>query len=260
MDAVFALGAGVRDWVRRGPVKYFLDGTFSSRNACLCEAFLGPEAEMLCPDPATVVSDLEFLARRGRQGAFHAIGDRAVEIFLDAYELVLARYPKLKDLRVRIEHAQLIRPADIERIARLGVLVAAQSSALAYPEKDESLLGRERALCAYPYRSLLDAGVKLSFGSDIPGEGDCDPLAGIAMAANRDGPERILAEEALRCYTEGSAYAEFAEERKGRIEPGMLADFAILSGDPTAVPREKIAEIRVVETVVGGRSVYKVRS
>jgi len=260
MDAAFALGAGVRDWIRPGPVKYFLDGTFSSRNACLCEGFLGSESEALCPEPPSLVRQLEFLARRGRQGAFHAIGDRAIGIFLDAYEAVLARYPNLKDLRVRIEHAQLIRRADIERITRLGVLVAAQPSALAYPGKDEALLGRERALRAYPYRSLLDAGARLSFGSDIPGEGGCDPLAAIAMAAGREGPERITAEEALRCYTEGSAYAEFAEDRKGRIEAGMLADFAVLSGDPTAVPPERIADIRVEETVVGGRSVYKERS
>ena len=172
----------------------------------------------------------------------------------------MARYPKLKDLRIRIEHAQLIRPADIERITRLGVLVAAQPSALASPGKDEALLVRARALAAYPYRSLLEAGARLSFGSDIPGESGCDPLAAIAMAASREGSERIRPEEALRCYTEGSAYAEFAEDRKGAIKAGMLADFAVLSGDPTAVAPELIAGLRVMETVVGGKTVYKARS
>lgn len=77
------------------------------------------------------------------------------------------------------------------------------------------------------------------------------------MAANREGPERIKAEEALRCYTEGSAYAEFMEDRKGMLAPGMLADFAVLSQDITSIPRERIGDTRIVETVVGGRSVYR---
>ena len=113
-----------------------------------------------------------------------------------------------------------------------------------------------RALRAYPYRSLLDAGVGLSFGSDIPGESSCDPIRSIHMAANREGPERISAEEALRCYTVGSAHAEFMEGRKGALASGMLADFAVLSQDITSVPRERIGETVVEETVVGGRSVY----
>jgi predicted amidohydrolase YtcJ len=257
MDAAFALGVGVPDWIRPGPVKYFLDGTFSTRNACLSEPFAGAEAEPLCPEPAAPLAELSFLARRGRQGAFHAIGDRGIEIFLDAYELVLARRPGLRELRVRIEHAQLIRPADIERITRLDVLVAAQPSALGTPGKDEALLGRERALRAYPYRSLIDAGARLSFGSDIPGEDRCDPLRSISMAANREGPERISVEEALRCYTEGSAYAEFAEGRKGVLAPGMLADFAVLSRDIAAIPAAEVAGVVVEETVVGGRTVYR---
>jgi hypothetical protein len=272
MDASFAggLGVGVADWIREGPVKYFLDGTFSTRNACLSEPFAdaagssgeasgegGPGEAFLCEDPAAPLAELGFLARRGRQGAFHIIGDKGIAIFLDAYEEVLSRYPNLKNLRIRIEHAQLIRPEDIPRLARLGVLVSAQPTALGSPEKDALLLGRERSLRAYPYRSLLDQGVRLSFGSDIPGESGCDPIRSIHMAANREGGERISAEEALRCYTVGSAYAEFAEGRKGMLKPGMLADFVVLSQDITSVPRERIGETVVEETVVGGRSVYR---
>ena len=279
MDAAFALGVSVPDWLREGPVKFFLDGTFSTRNACLCEPFAdlaggrGAPAEadlaagggsegaareaQLCEDVSAPLEELAFLARRGRQGAFHIIGDRGIAIFLDAYEEVLARYPRLRELRIRIEHAQLIREIDIPRIARLGVLVSAQPTALGSPEKDELLLGRERALRAYPYRSLLDAGVRLSFGSDIPGESGCDPLRSIHMAANREGGERITVEEALRCYTVGSAYAEFAEARKGMLKAGMLADFAVLSQDISSVPRERIGDTVVEETVVGGRTVYR---
>lgn len=257
MDSAFALGVGDPYWLRRGPVKYFLDGTFSTRNACLTEPFEGSSEEELCAEPEAPLSELEFLARRGRQGAFHIIGDRGIAIFLDAYEDVLARFPRLKELRIRIEHAQLIRPEDIPRIAKLGVLVSAQPSALANPEKDRMLLGRDRALRAYPYRSLIDAGVALSFGSDIPGESSCDPIKSIHMVTNREGPERIDAEEALRCYTEGSAYAELMEGRKGRLAPGMLADFTVLSQDITTVPREKIGDTVVEETVVGGKTVYR---
>jgi hypothetical protein len=255
MDAAFTLGVGVPDWIRPGPVKFFVDGTFSTRNACLSEPFLGGEGE--CPPVPEPTHELEFLARTGRQGAFHIIGDKGIRIFLDAYEKVLARYPKLKDQRIRIEHAQLIRKEDVRRIRELGVLISAQPTALNSPEKDILLLGRERALRAYPYRSLIDAGVHLSFGSDIPGESSFNPIGAIHMAANREGPERISAEEALRCYTVGSAYAEFAEDRKGVLKEGMLADFVLLSQDITAAARETIGDTVVFETVVGGRSVYR---
>lgn len=257
MDGCFALGAGLADWIRPGPVKYFMDGTFSSRNACLFEPFTdAPEGSVPCA-AASPLEELRFLARRERQGAFHIIGDRGIAVFLDAYETVLKEYPVLRSLRIRIEHAQLVRPADIGRIAELGILVAVQPTSLATPEKDIAILGRERALKAYPYRSFLDAGVLLSFGSDIPGETGCDPIRSIHLASNREGSERITAEEALRCYTAGSAHAEFMERRKGKLLPGMLADFVILSRDITAIDPSLIETTVVEETVVGGKTVYR---
>ncbi len=255
MDAAFALGSGVPDWIRSGPVKFFVDGTFSTRNAALFEPFLDGGGDG--SDPASQAGALEFLARRRRQGAFHIIGDRGIARFLDDFETVAARYPVLKTLRVRIEHAQLVRPEDIRRIADLGICVAAQPTAMASPAKDVAILGAERAERAYPYRSLLDAGVPLSFGSDIPGEAGCDPVRSIHLIANRPGPERISVEEALRCYTVGSAYAEGSEGRKGRLSPGMLADFAVLSQDIAAVEPERVGATAVEETVVGGRTVYR---
>ncbi len=256
-----ALGLLPRDWLRPGPVKFFLDGAFSTRTACLCEPYAdaalgGDVVSGLCSDVASPVAELEWLAKRRLQGAFHIIGDRGIEIFLDAFEEVASRHPDMGKLRIRIEHAQLVRREDIARIRELGILVAAQPSALGSPEKDVKLLGRERALRAYPYRSLIDGGVKLSFGSDIPGEATSDPLLSIHMAVNRSGPEAITALEAIRCYTRGSAYAEFAEERKGALMPGMLADFVVLSADPTAAPSSAIRDIKVEETWVGGRRVY----
>jgi len=281
MRAAFSVGGmfGLlpRDWIRPGPVKYFLDGAFSTRTACLCEPYAdaphstydaaqavssreGDASESssrgMCGDISEPLAELEYLARRGLQGAFHAIGDRAVQIFLDAFEKVASRHPRLAGQRIRIEHAQLVRPEDVGRIRDLGIVVSAQPSALGSPGKDVKLLGRERALRAYPYRSFLDAGVHLSFGSDIPGETTSDPLLSIHFAVNREGPEAISPLEAIRCYTRGSAYAEFMEDRKGALEPGMLADFVVLSADPTAVPPGTIREIAVEQTWVGGRRVY----
>jgi hypothetical protein len=297
MRTAFALGDLVgsfdRDWIRPGPVKFFLDGAFSTKTACLCEPYSDdpiiddsalpgavsscedpdPSADFsratfsrgdfsrgdfsrgLCSDIEAPTAEIEYLASHRLQGAFHIIGDRGIAIFLDAVEAM--HLPDLARLRLRIEHAQLIRSKDIPRIRDLGILIAAQPSALGDPAKDERLLGRDRALRAYPYRSLLDAGVQLSFGSDIPGEATCDPLLSIHMAVNREGPEAISPMEALRCYTVGSAYAEFTEARKGRIVPGMLADFVLLSADPTRVDPTSIREIRVMETILGGKTVWK---
>lgn len=257
MRALGALGGFDREWVRPGPVKYFLDGAFSTRTACLCEPYADDPGEGLCSDPSAPIAELEYLARARLQGAFHIIGDRGIAIFLDAYEQVLMRHPRIEALRIRIEHAQLVRPEDIPRLRDLHLLVSAQPSALGSPEKDERLLGSERARRAYPYRSLLDASVPLSFGSDIPGEATCDPLLHIHMAANRNGPERISALEALRCYTMGSSYAEFMEDRKGALRAGMLADFVVLSQDITQIAPGLIKDTVVEETVVGGKSVYR---
>ncbi|HUZ18006.1 MAG TPA: amidohydrolase [Spirochaetia bacterium] len=248
-------------WVRRGPYKFFLDGSFSTRTAWLSQEYADDPGNFGRGMAAAEVTPiLRRLAAHRRQGAFHAIGDRTVSTFLDAVELLYKELPESRELRFRLEHAQLIRPEDIPRLQSLGVLVSAQPSALTTPEKDARLLGQERAEAAYPHRSLLDAGVHLSFGSDIPGEPTCDPIRAIHLVANRAGGERITAEEALRCYTVGSAYAEFQEGVKGCLAPGMLADFAVLSQDLAAVPRERIGETVVETTVVDGKVVYDRRA
>lgn len=244
-------------WVRRGPWKYFLDGTFTTETAWLWDDYADdPGNRGSGMSRAEIESIVTKLAENGIQGAFHAIGDRAITEFLDAVEAVSGRHPDLPALRMRLEHAQLIRRADIQRLKDLGVVVSAQPSALGTPEKDVRLLGEERARNAYPYRSLLDAGVALSFGSDIPGESTCDPLLSIHHVVNRDSPEQISVEEALRCYTLGSAHAEFMEERKGSLEAGKLADFVVLSEDLTVVPKSSISDIVVELTVVDGKIVF----
>jgi len=256
-------------WVRRGPRKYFLDGTFSTRSAWLLEPYADEPNN--CGKQGVTAGELERIlstaARRRRRTAFHAIGDRAVREFLDALERVQARFPGARELRPRLEHAQLIDPADIPRLARLGVVISAQPGAMDTPEKDAALLGRERAARAYPYRALLDAGVPLAFGSDMPGEASYNPLVGIHNAVNPPGGapgdsppaarRAITPLEAVSAYTLGSAYAEFQEGEKGTIEPGKLADLVVLSADPLTAPRESIRDIVVEMTMVGGKVVFQ---
>ncbi|MFP4373300.1 MAG: amidohydrolase [Spirochaetaceae bacterium] len=244
--------------VERGPLKYFLDGAFSSRTAWLTEPYAGEPGNFGAGIPADdIVRFLEPAVRSHRQVASHAIGDRAIREYLDAAERLVGRYPHLREMRIRIEHGQLIRDADIGRIVDLGFHVATQPHAAATPEKDIELVGRARALRAYPYRSLIDAGAQISFGSDYPGEGSFEPLLGIHYVVNREGPEAVTAAEALRAYTIGSAHAQFAESEKGSIEPGKLADLAVLSDDPTRVDPAGIKDIEVELTITDGEVVYE---
>ena len=245
-------------WFHRGPSKLFADGSFSGRSAWLTTPYIndgencgtGRSAEEL-------IRKMEPHVKHHRQIACHAIGDRAVEEYLNAVEELQRRYPWTRELRLRVEHAQLVRPQDMDRLRDLGVLVAAQPSALSSPQKDVALLGEERALRAYPYRSLLENGVQLSFGSDSPSETILDPLSCIHQAINRSGPEAISASQAIECYTRGSAYAELHEEYKGTISPGMFADFVVLSEDPLSVDPDAVKDIQVTMTVVNGRTVYE---
>lgn len=255
--ALMRFAGTVPDWIERGPWKYFQDGTFSSRSAWLLEPYTD--------DPGNVGKGrsveateriIAWLARRGAQGAFHSIGDRSTRTLIDAVERVSRRRPQVRKLRMRVEHGQIIAPADIPRLAELGMVVSAQPHAAAFPDKDDQIIGRDRRLRSYPYRSLLDAGVPLAFGSDIPGEATFAPLYGMHLAVNREGPEAITAQEALRAYTLGSAYAEGSEADKGSLEVGKLADLTVLDRDIVTVPPSQLQETVVLRTVVGGRTSY----
>lgn len=257
MELLFGLKRFKPKWFGRGPRKYFIDGAFSSYNAWLTEPYAeDPRNYGEGYDSATIIRWLERAAKRGRQIACHSIGDRATREYCDALERVAANRPTLPALRPRIEHGQLIAGEDIERLAQLGAVVSAQPYAAANPERDAELLGRERSRRAYPYRSLLEAGVPLAFGSDAPSERSFNPLEGVKVAATRESLERISVAEALFAYTAGSAYAEFTEEEKGSLLPGYLADLVVLSADPLQAPPDRIDELTVNLTMVGGRVVY----
>jgi predicted amidohydrolase YtcJ len=196
----------------------------------------------------------------------HAIGDRANAEILDVFERV-AKKNGPRDRRFRIEHAQHLRPMDIPRFAKLGVIASMQPyHAIDDGRWAEKRIGRERCLTTYAFRSLLDAGATVVFGSDWD-VAPLSPLAGIDAAVNRrtldrkhpDGwiPEQKIAPvEALRAYTTKAAFAAFEENEKGSIAAGRLADFVILSGDPLTVAPARLDGIRVETTVVGGRVVF----
>ncbi len=256
MNELFRMKKFNSEWYRRGPVKFFADGAFSSRSAWLIEPYADENGNSGSGKTAAqIAKKIKPHLRLGRSCAIHAIGDRAVREICDAAEMLTQKGIRVRR-SVRIEHAQLISPPDIARIRDLGLLISAQPAALTDPDKDVGLLGPERARSAYPYRSLIDAGVRLSFGSDYPGERVYKPIEIIHMAVNRTSPERITAEEALRCYTIESAYAEGTDGTKGSITPGKVADFTVLSHDITSIDPAKIRDTEVLYTVVGGKIVY----
>src|SRR5438105_2098139 len=186
----------------------------------------------------------------------HAIGDKAIRTQLDIYQRV-EREDGPRDRRFRIEHLQHIAPADIPRVAPLDVIASMQPyHAIDDGRWAEKVIGHERAKTTYAFRSLLDAKVRLAFGSDwfvAP----ATPIEGIYAAVTRRTlddknpggwiPEqKITVEEALRAYTSGAAYAEFVEGEKGTLAPGMLADLVILDRDLTRIPPETIRDAKIV--------------
>jgi len=204
--------------------------------------------------------------KSGEQVVIHAIGDRAINFLLNTYERV-AQENGERDRRFRIEHSQHIAPGDIERYANLNVIASMQPyHAIDDGKWAEPLIGTERMKTTYAFRSLLDAGALLAFGSDWP-VAPATPLEGIYAAVTRrtlddknpDGwiPEqKITVEEALRAYTKDAAYASFEEGIKGTLEPGKLADFVVLDNDITTIDPVKIRDVKVLQTFVGGKKVF----
>ena len=194
-------------------------------------------------------------------------GDRANDAILNIYEQV-AREHGPRDRRFRIEHAQHLRPQDIARFGRNHVVASMQPyHCIDDGRWAEKRIGHERAKTTYAFRSLLDSGAVLAFGSDWT-VAPLDPILGICAAATRrtlDGknpggwvPEqKITVEEAVRAYTVGSAYAEFAENVKGTIAPGKLADLVILSQDIFRIDPVEIEKVKVSMTIMDGRVVYE---
>ncbi len=253
-------------------LKGFVDGSLGAATALFFEPYLDqPENRGLLHGQMYPEGIMEERIRRadqmGLQVAIHAIGDRANALILDIFEKIMAENPP-RERRFRVEHAQHLRPQDIERMARLGVIASVQPYHLADDGRwAERRIGPERARTTYAFRSLLSHGVRLAAGSDWT-VAPLDPLTGIWAAVTRqtaDGAhpqgwvpeEKITVEEALRAYTFGGAYAGFLEDKKGTIEPGKWADLVVLDKNIFTVPPDEILEAKVRLTIVGGRVVYK---
>ena len=214
-------------------VKVFMDGTLGSRTALL----LGGGGMRLM-EPSELTTVIEESAAAGMPVAIHAIGDLANREALDGFEATERTWREL-GLRHRIEHAQCIHADDIARYARLGITASVQYSHATSDRELAARLWADRLGRAYPYRQLLDAGVRVAGGSDAPVE-ELDPLAGLRSAAECGVSEA----EAIASFTEAPAWLEGAEERRGKLLPGYDADLVVLDGD------------RVRATMVGGEWVF----
>ena len=259
-------------WIREGGLKGFADGSLGSTTALFFEPYLddpqtvGLPGDEMFPD-GVMLQRIQGADRAGLQVAVHAIGDRANDQMLTIFDRV-SRINGAKERRFRIEHAQHLRLQDVSRFADTGVIASMQPMHCADDGRWAlKRIGPERARGTYAFRSLLDAGVILAFGSDW-NVATLDPLQGVAAAVTRqttdgqnpDGwvPEqKISVTEAIRAWTVGSATAEFAETYKGRLQQGMLADMVILSTDIFSVPAEQLWRAQVLTTIVGGRVVYE---
>jgi predicted amidohydrolase YtcJ len=263
------------DWLRLGPMKIFTDGSLVGRTAAMSAPYQGDPAEGTTENSATenrgyLQADADRLTatiiaahRAGWRVAAHAIGDRAIDLALDAFAAAADRYPRA-DPRHRIEHFAAARPDQVRRAAELGVLAVGQGRFAS--ELGDGMLaavGPDRRSWLYRQRSLLDAGLVLPGSSDRPVAAGA-PLLGLHDMVNRrtatgapfNPAEAITAAEALRAYTWGSAYASKQEHVKGSIEVGKLADFTALSEDPTVVAADRIAGLEVVATFIDGAPRY----
>jgi predicted amidohydrolase YtcJ len=265
-DLTLGLDLGLRtgfgdDWLRLGPVKVFTDGSLIGHTAAMCHDYADTPGNRgyLQGDAAALTATILAAHRGGWRVAAHAIGDAAIDLTLDAYAAAQAEHPR-PDVRHRIEHFGVARADQVRRAAELGVVPVPQARFV--PEIGDGMLaalGPDRVADAYRLRSLLDAGLALPGSSDRPVT-DGAPLLGIQAMVTRTtgsgrdfGPsERIGAREALRAYTLGSAYASHQEHRTGSLTVGKLADLVVLSDDPAAVEPDRIADIAVLRTMIGG--------
>lgn len=259
------------DWLKLGGLKAFMDGSLGSTTALFFEPFSdAPNTSGLMVDDnipeGKLKQNIKDADKAGLQCSIHAIGDKANKILLNYFEEV-AKENGPRDRRFRIEHAQHLLPDDIARFTKLGVIASMQPyHAIDDGRWAEKRIGPVRIRTTYAFRSLLDSGAMLAFGSDwfvAP----LSPILGIHAAVTRqtiDGknpggwvPEqKVTVEEAVRAYTSSCALAEFGERNKGTLEVGKLADAVVLSQDIFRISPGEIQKTGVIYTIVGGKVVY----
>jgi hypothetical protein len=250
-------------------LKLYMDGALGSRGAALLAPYRDDAANtgLIRTDPARLREISARAAASGYQVCVHAIGDRGNRLTLDSMEPAI-RASGGKDLRFRVEHAQVLAPEEIPRFAALKVIASMQPT---HATSDmywvEDRVGAKRAEGAYAWRSLLKTGARLTCGSDFPVESE-RPLLGFYAAVTRQDAkgwpaggwhpdERLTREEALRCFTQDAAYAAFEEDSRGSIAPGKLADLTVLTDDIMRIPAPELLKASVAMTIVGGRIAYE---
>jgi predicted amidohydrolase YtcJ len=261
-----------------GMLKGFMDGSLGSKTAALLEPYSDDPGNSGLPqyEAAKLNAMTKERVLAGYQVGFHAIGDKGIQMALDAFAEAekAAKEAKVKaadggtDYRLRVEHAQVTTPQQIVRFKELKVIASMQPGHLLTDMNwAEARLGPKRAEHSYAWAEFLRRGVVLAFGTDYPVE-PVSPFRGIYSALTRtseDGKksyypaQKLNIEQTIAAYTTGSAFAEFAEKQKGKLEPGMLADFIVLDQDITAALPPKMMETKVLRTVVGGKTVYEAK-
>ncbi|MDE0074121.1 MAG: amidohydrolase [Gammaproteobacteria bacterium] len=254
------------DFLAVRSIKRQIDGALGSHGAWLLENYIDIDNPGLVLETVEdITGTAEVAIRHGYQVNTHAIGDRANREVLDLYEKVFAANPDRTDLRWRIEHAQHLNPADVGRFAELDIIASMQG---VHATSDgpwlADRLGRERMIqTSYVWRDILDAGVMIANGTDVPVE-HISPIASFYSSVSRrmnngqvlSGEHRMTREEALESYTINNAYAAFEEHLKGSLTPGKLADIVVLSQDIMTIPEDDIPATEVVYTIVGGEVRY----
>lgn len=256
------------DWIRFSYLKAFADGSIGSSTALMFEPFSDdPSNSGLAMWPYEKLEKMVLTAdKMGFQIGIHAIGDKANNWVLNAFEKAIQVNGK-RDSRHRDEHTQTVQISDISRFAKLGVIPSMQpthciSDKLFY----EKRVGYERCKGTYAWRSLIDAGSILAFGTDYDVE-PLNPMEGLYAAVTRKDrlgeegngwfpDQKLTMEEAIKYYTLGSAFAQFMDDRKGMIKSGYLADIVIVDKDLLTIPENEIMKTKVDYTIVGGKVVY----
>ena len=258
------------DKLRIGSVKAFADGSLGSKTALFFEAYEDEKEYCGLAMEELSSGEIEKMIlesdKNRLQCCIHAIGDKAISEILDVVEKLRDKNPKW-DRRFRIEHAQHITKSDINRAADLGVIISAQPYHI-YDDGcwAEKLIGSKRIKDFYSFKTMLNSGLKLCFGSDWS-VATMDPILGIYVAVTRDTSdhqfpdglvpeEKITVEEAIECYTINGAYASFQEDKVGSIEVGKLADMVVLSDNLFDLPSESIKDVTINMTIFDGEIVY----
>lgn len=261
---------GYKDpWLKTGALKAITDGALGSRTAAMLEPYSDDPSTrgIFTYDPDKLRAMAIERDKAGFQLNFHAIGDRANRMALDVFEAV-AKANGRRDRRDRIEHAQVVAPLDFRRFAELSVIASMQPSHQTTDMRwAEDRIGNERIKGAYAWNMMLKNSVRLAFGTDYPVE-PISPFRGLYACVTRERPEggprkgwepqeKISLEDCIRAYTSGSAYAQFEEGKKGELKVGEYADFIVLSNDLTKIPPSEYTKVRVLQTVVDGRTVFQ---